>query len=48
MSGKIIRELTKIQENTGITSEKVLCWANRVEAQRVQSAIMNSLNEANF
>ena len=46
MLGEIIRELTKIQENTEITSENMLCWAKRVEAQRAQSAIMNSLTEA--
>ena len=46
MLGEIIRELTKIHENTEITSENLLCWAKRVEAQRAQSAIMNSLTEA--
>ena len=40
-----MRELTKIQENTEITSENVLCWAKRVETQRARSAIMNSLTE---
>ena len=45
MLAEIIRELTKIQENTEVTSEKVLHWAKRVEAQRAQSAIMNSLTE---
>ena len=44
MLGEIIRELTKIYENTEITSENVLCWAKRVEGQR--PAIMNSLAEA--
>ena len=45
MLGEITRELTKIHKNTEITSENVLCWAKRVEAQRAQSAIMNSLTE---
>ena len=45
MLGEIIRELTKIHEITEITSENVLCWAKRVEAQRAQYAIMNSLTE---
>ena len=46
MLAEIIRELTKIHRNTEITSENVLCWAERVEMQRIQSAIMNSLTEA--
>ena len=46
MLAEIIRELTKIRENTEITHENVLCLAKRVEAQRAQSAIMNSLTEA--
>ena len=33
MLGEIIRELTKIHENTEITSEN-MCWVKRVEAQR--------------
>ena len=47
MLTEIIWELTKINENeTKITSEIVLSWAKRVEAQRSWSAIMNSLTEA--
>ena len=34
MLGEIIKELTKICENEEITSEYVLPWAKRVEAQR--------------
>ena len=34
MLAEIIRELTKAKESTAITSEKVLVWAKRVEAQR--------------
>ena len=36
----------KINENTETTSENVLSWAKRVEAQRAQCAIMNILTEA--
>ena len=46
MLAEIIRELTKIQENTEIMSENMLCWAKRVEAKKAQSAIMSSLTEA--
>ena len=42
---QIIKELTKIYENKEITSENVLFWAKRVQVQRAQSAIMNSLME---
>ena len=45
MLGEIIWELAKIHENTEITSEIVLSWVKKVEAQRAQSTIMNSLNE---
>ena len=45
MLGEIIQELTKIHENEEITSENVLSWAKRVEVQRAQSAIMNSLTD---
>ena len=42
---EIIMALTKIEENAEVTSDKVLCWVKRIEAQRAQSAIMNSLTE---
>ena len=45
MLTEIIRELTKAEESADITSEQVLGWAKRVEAQRAQSAIMDSLTE---
>ena len=41
MLGDIIRELTKVKKCSGITSENVLAWAKRVEAQRAQSMVMN-------
>ena len=46
MLGEIIKELMKVHKNEEITSENVLSWAKRVEAQSAQSAIMNSLTEA--
>ena len=45
MLGEIIWELTKIKENGTIMSKNVLAWAKRVEVQRPQSAVMNSLTE---
>ena len=46
MLGEIIQELTKVKENGIIMSENVLAWAIRVEVQRAQSAVINSLTEA--
>ena len=40
---EIIKEL--VEKSADITSEKVLGWAKRVEDQRTQSAIMESLTE---
>ena len=45
MLGEILRELTKVKIGSVITSEDVLAWAKRVEAQRLQAAVMNSLTE---
>ena len=45
MLAEIIRELTKAEESTAVTSEQVLIWAKRVEAQGAQSAIITSLSE---
>ena len=45
MLTEIIRELTKAKESAYITSEQVLGWAKRVEAQRANYAIMDSLTE---
>ena len=42
---EIMRNLTKIEGNINMTSEQVLAWARRFEAQRGQSAIINSLGE---
>ena len=45
MIKEIIKELTKIEENNKMASEKVLVWARRVETQKAQSAILINLNE---
>ena len=45
MSIKIIKELTKIEENYSMKSEQVLVWTRRVDAQKAQSAILENLNE---
>ena len=45
MSIKLIRELTKIEDNENITSEQVLVWAKRVEVQKAESAILENLQE---
>ena len=42
MSIEIIKKLVKLEENDNVTSEQVLTWARRVEAQ---SAILENLNE---
>ena len=45
MLAEIIGELTKAKESTAVTSEQVLIWAKRIEAQRPQSVIINSLSK---
>ena len=42
---EIIREFTKAKEGVDITSQQVFGWAKRIEAQRAQSATMDSLTE---
>ena len=42
---EIIRELTKSHENTMVPSEHVLILAKRIEGQRAQAAVINSLHE---
>ena len=44
MLAAIIRELSKTDENMQVTSKQVLVWAKRIEAQRAQAAVINSLN----
>ena len=41
---EIIREHTKTWESKDVTSEQVLAWAKRVEVQKAQFEIINSLN----
>ena len=45
MLGEIIKELTATRGNYHITSGNALAWAKRVEAQRAQAAVMNSITE---
>ena len=44
MLAEIIRDLTKSDENTVILSERVLVLVKRIEAQRAQVAVINSLS----
>ena len=43
---KVIRELTAKDNNEQTPSEDVLAWANRVEAQWAQAAILNDITES--
>ena len=45
MLDEIIRELTSRTSNVQMTSKDVLAWDKRVEAQRVQAAVLNDLTE---
>ena len=45
MLTEIIRELTKTETSTAVTSELVLVWEKKVEAQKAQSTIITSLRE---
>ena len=45
MLGKIIKELTTKSSDEQTTSEDVLVWVKRVEAQRAQTAILNEIME---
>ena len=45
MLDKIIRDLTSRTGNVQMTSEDVLAWAKRVEAQRVQASVLNDITE---
>ena len=46
MMTKVIRELTAMKTTSEITSEQVLCWAKRIEAQRVQKAMLETKKES--
>ena len=43
---EIMKELTATKSNDHITSGNVLAWAKRVEPQRAQAAVMNSITES--
>ena len=45
MLAEIITELTKTDENTHVTSKEVLASTKRIEAQRAQATVINSLSE---
>ena len=46
MLDEVIRELTAKSNDEQITSEGVLVWAKRVEAQRAQASIFNNITES--
>ena len=48
MTAEIIRELTVIKDRSEETSEQVLPWAKRIEAQESKKAINKSLKETKF
>ena len=45
MLGEIIKELTTKNNDEQTTSEGVLVWVKRVEAQRAQATILNNITE---
>ena len=45
MLDEIIREVTSRSGNVQTTSEDVLAWAKRVEAQRAQASVLNDITE---
>ena len=47
MLAEITRELAKLDESTHATSEQVLGWAKRIEAQRAKAAVISRLSEVN-
>ena len=46
MLDKVIRELTTKGSNDQTTSEDLLIWAKRVEAQRMQAAILSDITDS--
>ena len=46
MLDKVIRELMTKSTNDQMTSEEVLVWTKRVEAQRMQAAILNDFTDS--
>ena len=45
MMMKIISEITSMLDTTSLTTEQVLAWEKRVEAQTIQTTILESLKE---
>ena len=45
MATEMIRELTKSNANMMIPSEHIVTWTKRIETQRAQAAVINSLHE---
>ena len=48
MLDEIIKELTATRNDDHITSGGVLAWAKRVEVQRSQAAVLNTLSQDNL
>ena len=46
MLDEVIRELTTKSSNDQMTSEDMLIWAKRVEAQRMQAAILSDITDS--
>ena len=46
MLDEVIRELTTKDSNDQTTSEDVLIWDKRVEAQRMQAAILSDITDS--
>ena len=46
MLDEMIRELTAKNNEEQVTSEGMLIWVKRIEAQRAQATILNNINEA--
>ena len=46
MLDKVIRELTTKGSNDQTTSEDILIWAETVEAQRMQAAILSDITDS--
>ena len=46
MIEEILKELATLEDTEDTTSEHVLLWAYKVEAQRVQISALNDIKEA--
>ena len=46
MLDEVIRELTTKNSNNQMTSEDMLIWAKRVEAQRMQAVILSDITDS--